>query len=147
VTCYLLDANVLIALAWPQHVHHEAAHRWFAKVGGKSFATCAVTQLAFVRISANPKIITDAVTCAQACSLLGKVTQLSGHHYWPEKIALEQMNELRNIAIVGHRQATDAYLIGLAHQHQGKVATFDRGVAELANAMKANASVELIDPR
>ena len=25
---YLLDVNVLIALAWPNHVHHAAAHTW-----------------------------------------------------------------------------------------------------------------------
>lgn len=25
----LLDVNVLIALAWPTHIHHEAAHAWF----------------------------------------------------------------------------------------------------------------------
>jgi hypothetical protein len=29
-----LDVNVLIALAWPSHVHHEAAHRyrWMSRV-------------------------------------------------------------------------------------------------------------------
>jgi uncharacterized protein len=26
----LLDVNVLVALFDPDHVHHEAAHRWFA---------------------------------------------------------------------------------------------------------------------
>jgi hypothetical protein len=27
----LLDVNVLLALAWPTHVYHLAAHRWFAE--------------------------------------------------------------------------------------------------------------------
>jgi uncharacterized protein len=147
VTCYLLDVNVLIALAWPQHVHHEAAHRWFAKIGNKSFATCSITQLGFVRISTNPKIIADAVTCKQACVLLSSVTGLTGHHYWQEKIPPDKMEDLRAIAIVGHRQVTDAYLIGLARQHQGKLATFDGGVFELANAKKERTLVELLDPR
>ena len=26
----LPDVNVLIALAWPNHVHHDAARSWFA---------------------------------------------------------------------------------------------------------------------
>lgn len=26
----LLDVNVLVALAWPNHVHHVSARRWFA---------------------------------------------------------------------------------------------------------------------
>jgi hypothetical protein len=38
---YLLDANVLIALAWPQHVHPATAHKWFAKEGRRAWATCA----------------------------------------------------------------------------------------------------------
>lgn len=145
--CYLLDANVLIALAWPQHVHHEAAHRWFASVGANSFATCTVTQLAFVRISSNPKIIAEAVPCAQACNLLNTVTELDGHQYWQEKKSPEQSDELRGVAIVGHRQVTDAYLLALTREHQGRLATFDRGVLELANAIAAKNLVELIDPR
>jgi predicted nucleic acid-binding protein len=27
----LLDVNVLIALAWPNHVHHGIARNWFRK--------------------------------------------------------------------------------------------------------------------
>lgn len=27
----LLDVNVLVALAWPNHVHHEAVQAWFTE--------------------------------------------------------------------------------------------------------------------
>jgi predicted nucleic acid-binding protein len=27
----LPDANVLLALAWPNHQHHERAHGWFLR--------------------------------------------------------------------------------------------------------------------
>jgi predicted nucleic acid-binding protein len=27
----LLDVNILVALFDPMHVHHEAAHEWFAR--------------------------------------------------------------------------------------------------------------------
>lgn len=30
---FLLDVNVLIALVDGDHMHHEAAHRWFEAVG------------------------------------------------------------------------------------------------------------------
>ena len=49
----LLDVNVLVALAWPNHVHHVAARAWFNDVGQKRFATCPVTQSGFVRVSSN----------------------------------------------------------------------------------------------
>jgi hypothetical protein len=33
--------------------------------------------------------------------------------------------------LTGHQQVTDAYLLGLAMQKKGKLATMDRGVSEL----------------
>ena len=36
----LLDVNVLIALAWPNHVHHVAARAWFEEHREEGWATC-----------------------------------------------------------------------------------------------------------
>jgi predicted nucleic acid-binding protein len=33
--------------------------------------------------------------------------------------------------VIGHRQATDAYLAQLAREHGGRLATFDQGLAKL----------------
>jgi predicted nucleic acid-binding protein len=33
--------------------------------------------------------------------------------------------------VVGHRQVTDAYLAQLAREHDGRLATFDQGLAKL----------------
>jgi predicted nucleic acid-binding protein len=33
--------------------------------------------------------------------------------------------------VIGHRQVTDAYLVALARHHDGRLATFDRGLAAL----------------
>ncbi|MCC6764048.1 MAG: hypothetical protein IT293_05225 [Deltaproteobacteria bacterium] len=49
----LLDTNVLLALAWPNHQHHSAAHGWFAARAKKGWATCAFTQLGFIRLSSR----------------------------------------------------------------------------------------------
>jgi predicted nucleic acid-binding protein len=44
----------------------------------------------------------------------------------------------------GHRQTTDAYLLGLAIRNKGKLATLDRGIRHLAgNEFSAN--LELIE--
>ena len=53
MTTALLDINVLLALAWPNHDHHDAAHRWFDEVPDRKWATCTLTQLGFIRISSN----------------------------------------------------------------------------------------------
>ncbi len=49
MTTFLLDINVLLALSDPWHIHHEAAHQWFAQKGKKSWATCPLTENSFIR--------------------------------------------------------------------------------------------------
>lgn len=43
----------------------------------------------------------------------------------------------------GHRQVTDAYLLALAGQRRGVLATFDRGIAQLAGEAVSSA-VEIV---
>jgi uncharacterized protein len=45
---WLLDGNVLAALAIDTHEHHARAQGWFASV--TRFATCAVTQGTLLRV-------------------------------------------------------------------------------------------------
>jgi toxin-antitoxin system PIN domain toxin len=131
VSVHLLDANVMIALSWPQHVHHAKAHEWFQATGRKAWATCPLVQCAFIRISSNPKIIADAVTPREAFEVLKKIVSVPGHHFWPDTLAPTEAETFASAAFVGHRQVTDAYLLSLAHFHQGKLATFDNGIGEL----------------
>ncbi len=128
---HLLDANVLIALAWPQHVHHALAHRWFERTGSKAWATCPLTQLAFVRVSSNPKIVQSAVTPRDAALLLERITALPNHRFWPDDVSALAAIKASGIALIGHRQVTDAYLLALARAHEGRLATLDGGIAEL----------------
>jgi uncharacterized protein len=128
---YLLDANVLIALAWPLHVHHAIAHNWFERVGQKSWASCPLTQLAFVRISSNPKIISAAVSPRAATEALAQMLKLTGHVFWPDDLPVSGLGTFISNSLVGHRQVTDAYLIELAKRHKGKVATLDSGMSDL----------------
>lgn len=128
---YLLDVNVLIALAWTVHVHHAIAHAWFEKSGHRSWATCPITQLAFVRISSNPKIISTAVSPRAAVRALAEIIGLPGHVFWADDVHVNELTTFTSNAFVGHRQVTDAYLIELAKRHKGKLATLDGGLADL----------------
>jgi predicted nucleic acid-binding protein len=40
----LLDINVLLALGWRYHAHHDAAHGWFIRDAAVGWATCLLTQ-------------------------------------------------------------------------------------------------------
>ena len=141
---WLLDANLLIALTHAAHVHHREAHAWFADRSERHFATCALTQLAFVRLSCNPRVVGAEITPAQAMQALAELTAHSGHRYWadtPEPLGLATLN---SAALVGHRQVTDAYLLGLAAEQGHILATLDRGLVSYAAALRLQRHVELV---
>ena len=129
----LLDVNVLIALAWPSHVHHALAHAWFARHAGDGWATCPLTQLAFVRISSNPKIIPDAVLPQQALKVLSQIVEHEHHVFWRDDLPLSDRH-IPVAHIMGHRQLTDAYLLGLAIRNRGRLVTLDESISSLLPA-------------
>jgi hypothetical protein len=141
---YLLDVNVLIALAWPTHMHHAKAHVWFGQLGSAKWATCPLTQLAFVRISSNAKAISAAVSTQAAMQMLTQITQVRGHVFWEDRLALQGLACFESALLVGHRQTTDAYLLELARAHKAKLATFDGGLSQLLKSNEITALVELI---
>ena len=127
----LLDINVLLALAWPAHVHHRQAQEWFARNRIAGFRTCPLTQLGFVRISCNPNFTASAVPPASALALLNRITALPEHGFWPDDLPLDKAIHAEEL-LVGHRQVTDAYLLALAESHGGIIATLDRGMLSAA---------------
>lgn len=49
---HLLDVNLLLACAWQSHAEHAKARAWLERQ--KSFATCPISQLGFLRVSLSP---------------------------------------------------------------------------------------------
>jgi toxin-antitoxin system PIN domain toxin len=127
---FLLDVNLLLALAWPNHIHHRGASIWFVQSARQNFRTCPITQTGFVRISSNPAFTPAAVAPPQALDLLGRIVQLPGHEFWPDDLSLPVA--IAGSRILGHRQVVDLYLLKLAAEHGGMLATLDRGAAALA---------------
>ena len=141
MTPYLLDTNVLIALAWPSHVHHAQAQTWFAKRRKSGFRTCPLTETGFVRISSNPRFTPDAVSPRHGLALLEKICAMKEHKFWPDDLPVGKAIA-GDESIVGHRQITEAYLVALAIARGGKLATLDRAVLSLPRASVE--SVEIV---
>jgi toxin-antitoxin system PIN domain toxin len=142
---YLLDANALIALAWPEHTLHERVARWFERRGQKEWATCAFTQSALVRILSNPSFSEQALTPADALLLLEQNTAHPNHRFWSTDISLQDALEAAQITLQGHQQVTDAYLVGLARHKKGVLATCDASLsALLRNDPRSSECIELI---
>ncbi len=127
----LLDINLLLALAWPTHLHHEAAHRWFAANRRLGWATCPITQLGFLRISLQPGVVKSVISFAGAFRALTTSLAVPEHEFWPEQYQVSQLHEQIRSRLIGHRQLTDAVLLDLAIRRSGKLATFDRRIRNL----------------
>lgn len=128
----LADVNVLLALLWPRHESHAAAHAWFAKTGHRGWATNALTQIGVLRLLTNPAITHGAVSAATAMEVLSEATSHAGHEFWP--LDREVAAGLKTLAgkLRGHQQWTDALLLRQAVDRDGVLVTFDSGVKELA---------------
>jgi toxin-antitoxin system PIN domain toxin len=142
----LLDLNILTALLWPVHEHHDAAHRWFAGRAGTGWATCSLTQLGFVRLVSNPAFSRDALSPVEALGLLAENLTHSRHEFWTESLQVPAAVKDMEAALQGYRQLTDAYLLALAHRRKGVLASFDRGLRTLAgNGFEA--TLEIVPTR
>jgi toxin-antitoxin system PIN domain toxin len=142
----LLDLNILTALLWPAHEHHEAAHRWFSARANARWATCPLTQLGFVRIVSNPAFSRDALTPAEAVALLAENLTHPAHEFWTESLHVPAAIRGMEPGLHGYRQLTDAYLLALADRRKGVLATFDRGVRALAGNTFGSA-LEIVSTR
>ena len=90
-----------------------------------------MTQCAFVRISMNPRYSGLSEGPVRAAALLESVVELPYHEFWADDLPFSA-DEVPKAVITGHRQITDAYLLGLAAHHGGKLVTLDRGISAFA---------------
>lgn len=125
----LLDLNVLIALAWPQHVHHERVHAWFAS-RTTTWMTTPITEAGFVRLSTNPSVVTHRVSMNDALAMLAALRGVVGHAFLPDTSTLAAP-VISLTAVATSRQVTDAHLVNLAAASGARLATLDRGIEQM----------------
>jgi uncharacterized protein len=126
----LPDINVLLALAWSNHAHHDAAHRWFARDATAGWATCLLTQTGFLRLSLNPQVVGVSIDCQAAMHLLHSLVSHPYHQYTETAPALTTTPfQVLGPKISGYRQVSDATLLHLARVGGLKLVTFDQPVA------------------
>lgn len=131
---YLLDVNVLLALAWPNHVHHGAARTWFASSHTDGWLTCGVTESGFIRVSSNVRVTPDARTPGEAALLLHRICSLAGHEFLSDPVSLADVHQAVGEMAHSSSDVTDAHLILIARNARANFVTFDRRAAEIAAA-------------
>jgi toxin-antitoxin system PIN domain toxin len=119
---WLLDGNLLVALAISSHVHHAREQAWFY-AEPRRFATCSVTEGTLLRLHMMSAADTSA---AAAWATLAQLHQMQGHEFWRDGFSYD---EVSHRGLTGHRQITDAWLSELARQRGGRLATLDDGLS------------------
>jgi uncharacterized protein len=116
----LLDVNFLIACGWESHVEHVRASRWLSRA--KSFATCPISEMGFLRVSLSPAY---GASFADAMEALGGITRMRAHRFLRDPTRAQSLPEVST-----SKDVTDAHLVHLARRYRLKLATFDTALCE-----------------
>ncbi len=117
---FLADGNLLIALTVDDHVHYERAQTWFEDEA-PVLATCPITEGTLLRF-----LMRAGKSATESIAVLDTIRGQSWHRFWTDDIPYD--GDLLS-GVIGHRQVTDAYLVALARGNEGRLATFDKGLA------------------
>jgi predicted nucleic acid-binding protein len=124
---YLLDINALLALGFVKHSLHERVEVWMSSLSASEppiFATCALTELGFVRIL--PQFTSFAIDVAAAKELLVKLKtdQRARFVFFADDHGADRLPPW----VKSHQQTTDGHLAELAKAHGAELATLDEGI-------------------
>jgi toxin-antitoxin system PIN domain toxin len=120
---WLLDGNVLSALAITTHEHHRRAHAWYVEVD--RFATCAITQGTLLRVH---MLMAEDQSAAAAWRVLDSIAAIPRHEFWDDGFSYM---EVAHRLLQGPKQVSDAWLVQLSRKRNGKLATLDGSLAAL----------------
>jgi hypothetical protein len=123
VTC-LLDVNALIGLGFREHTFHLRIDKWIRSKKGLTLATCAITELGFIRILALHPDYDITVDSAKERLALLKAASGDKLVFLGDHLGADQLPPW-----VKHpKQTTDGHLLALAKAHHAELATCDERI-------------------
>ena len=140
----LLDINVLIALLDQDHAFHTRAHAWWKK-DHPEWASCPLTENGVVRIMASPNYSkARQFTVAELVTLLQTFTAATKHIFWPDTVSILDATRFDHARILSSKILTDIYLLSLAVEKNGRLVTFDQGIATSAVARATPKNLQVL---
>ena len=145
---YLIDINVRLEMTWDQRPQHANAVRWYDSIDDADLRFCRFTQLGFLRLLTNEKVMGGSTATVSGA--------LELYDRWKRDPRVELALEPRrtealfrqSVARFGRLSATkaiaDCYLVGFAEAAGAQLVTFDKGLA--VSARHREVAVTLIHP-
>lgn len=123
----LYDFNALPALSTSDNSSSIDMRDWHRRNGARGWATCPITQNAFLRIGSQPGF-PQRQTIGIVRSMLQAAISISGHCFWPDDNSIADEAIFDHAHLQGHRQITDAHLLAIATKNGGRLVTFDQRI-------------------
>ncbi len=142
----LLDVNLLVALFFADHVHHDLAHDWFEQHCEHGWATCPITVNGFVRVACRQIVDEEPIRPDTAVELISRFCRDGKHHAWTDTVSLTDASLFAPQFMRGHAQITDIYLLALAMKMGGYLATLDRSIPLAAVRGASTNHLAVIEP-
>lgn len=122
---YLLDVNVLLALAHTGHTLHTKAIAWYASIAKSAtgFHTCSITELAFVRVSVITGLQPDVESAKHAFDVLKSSSKVR-FELISDDLSVSQLPSF----VKKPQSITDGHLSELAKKNSLRLVTLDRGI-------------------
>lgn len=116
---YLLDVNALVALGFANHEFHRRVSMWVRAHSAATLATCAITELGFIRVLAQAPAY--GLTVAQARTLLLGMKRSGDFTFLPDNHDVSRLPKWVKMP----KQITDGHLTELAIANEATLATLD----------------------
>ncbi len=142
----LLDVNVLVALFFADHVHHDIAHDWFADHRRQGWATCPLTENGLLRVACQQPSGEVTFRPSDVIDHLTRLCRDKHHRAWADSVSLADTTLFAPEFIRDAGQLTDVYLLGLAKKMGGQLATLDRTIPIKAVRGATAAMLHVIEP-
>lgn len=122
---YLLDVNALVALGFREHEFFERMASWLRSLDGgeDGFATCATTEIGFLRVLALPQYGGSIEESKAALQRLKSSSRIAFVFLADDQDASRLPGWVKT-----PKQVTDGHLAQLARAHGAVLATLDRNI-------------------
>jgi len=121
---YLLDVNALVALGFINHEFHSRVASWVRSQNLPTLASCAITELGFVRVLAQAPAYGFTVAQARTLLLRLKEARVSRLIFIPDQHDISYLPSW----VRAPKQITDGHLTELASANGGVLATLDKNI-------------------